>query len=166
MSEPVRVPVGACRCPRTPHTEGDWVDLAPRMTLPIGVAAWYVIQHSHDPAELQGKLAETYLRLGIVGWSFTDENERPIAFDPDRVDEFLPLWEGGFTVAMRADALYSEDLTLPLASAMAKLRESSPDGPTDSSTSASPDISPRPPTRSRRSSHNGTAGKPSEAPAP
>ena len=108
MVEPIAVPIGACRCPGKPHKDGDTVYLAPKMTIPMGIAAWHVVRNSTDSAELKGRLASIYLRFGITGWTFVDRDEpdadpHPIRWDPEKADDllekYLPLWEGGFTLA-------------------------------------------------------------------
>ena len=173
--EPVAVSIGVCPCPGKPHADGDTVYLTPKMTIPMGIAAWHCVRNATDAADLEGRLASIYLHFGITGWTFMDRESpdsdpKPIRWDPDKADEllekYLPLWEGGFTVAQRADELYGEAIFYPLASARDQLRKSSQTGPTDASTPASPDSGSTPLKLSGRSSRNGTAGKPSEVPAP
>jgi hypothetical protein len=173
--EPVAVSIGVCPCPGKLHADGDTVYLTPKMTIPMGIAAWHCVRNATDAADLEGRLASIYLHFGITGWTFMDRESpdsdpKPIRWDPDKADEllekYLPLWEGGFTVAQRADELYGEAIFYPLASARDQLRKSSQTGPTDASTPASPDSGSTPLKLSGRSSRNGTAGKPSEVPAP
>jgi hypothetical protein len=165
MNDPIAVAVGTCRCPGTPHPGGDTVYLAPKATLTMGVAAIAALQGSASTDDLQGRLAGVYLRFGITGWTFTDADGNAIRFDPKLIDELLPLWEGGMTLAQRADELYSPDVLKPFLAVMAQMSAPSPTGPTDDSTSASPPsgTTPRPPFV--RSSRNGTGGKLSEVPA-
>lgn len=170
MAEPVAVAVGACRCPGTPHPDGDTVYLAPKMPLALGFAALHVVRNVSDPAELEGRLALLYLLFGITGWTFTDEDSQSVRFDPDHaaelIEQYLPLWEGGMTVARVADDLYGEAIFFPFNLARDQMRKSSQHGLTDDSTSATPDSGTAPLTPSARSSRNGTAGKPSEVPVP
>jgi hypothetical protein len=172
MADPIAVPVGACRCPGTPHVDGDTVYLAPKMTIPMGIAAWHVVRNATDAADLEGRLANVYLHFGITGWTFVDRESpdvdpRPVRWDPDKaedlIEKYLPLWEGGFTVAQAADGLYGEAIFFPLASARDQLRKSSQTGPTADSTPAPPDSGSTPQTPSVPSSRNGTAGKRSGA---
>ena len=175
MAEPIAVPVGACRCPGKPHVDGDTVYLAPKMTIPMGIAAWHVVRNATDAADLEGRLANIYLHFGIVGWSFVDSetpdsDPRLVRWNPDKaeilIEKYLPLWEGGFTVAQRADELYGEAIFLPLASARVQMRGSSQTGQTDDSTPAPLDSGLTPPTHSEPSSRNGTGGKRSGVRAP
>jgi len=168
MAEPIAVPVGACRCPGAPHVDGDIVYLTPKMTIPMGIAAWHVVRNASNAADLEGRLADIYLHFGIVGWTFVDRDSpdsdpRPVRWDPDKaeglIEKYLPLWEGGFTVAQAADNLYGEAIFFPLASARVQMRESSQTGPTGDSTPAPQDSGSTPPTPFARSSRNGTAGK-------
>jgi hypothetical protein len=166
----VEVSVGTCRCPGSPHPDGDTVWLAEKMPLPMGFAALHVVRTSQDPAELEGRLALIYLRFGITAWSFTDEDSQPVRLDPDRaselIEQWLPLWEGGMTVARRADELYGEAIFYPFTLARDQMRKSSPPGPTVDSTSANPDSGTAPQTPSAPSSRSGTAGKRSAGRAP
>ena len=175
MAEPIAVPVGACRCPGAPHADGDTVYLTPKMTIPMGIAAWHVVRNATDAADLEGRLANVYLHFGITGWSFVDRESpdsdpRPVRWDPDKaedlIEKYLPLWEGGFTVAQKADELYGEAIFYPLASARDQLRKSSQTGQTADLTPATPPSGRTLPTPSAPSSLNGTDGKPSEVPGP
>lgn len=158
MSDPVRVDVGGCRCPGTPHPS-DWVELAPAPSVALGIAALYVIRASENEADLRGALAGVYLRNGIVAWSFVDEDRRPVKVAPDAIERLLPFADGGLLVADAADALYSNEVLRPL---VARSSISSPDGPTAASTSPSPSTGTSLPTDSSPSSPSVTDGTPSE----
>lgn len=161
MSEPVRVDVGACRCPGSPHAS-DWVLLRPALTVPMGAAAMAAIRATPGTqAEQEGAIAEVFLHMGIVGWSFVGPALVPEEVTPANIDRLLPWGQGGFEVSNRAADLYGGDLFAPF---VATLATPSPPGPTDGSTSASPPSSSSPPRRQRRSSPNGTAGRASEVP--
>lgn len=163
MSEAVRVAVGACRCPGTPHGE-DYVLLEPRLTVPLAAAAMGAIRTSDatQPA-VEGAIAGVFVSpFAIREWSFTNAEGEPIAITIANVAELLPWTEGGMEVAERADALYSADLFAPL---VRRLSKPSNSGPTPDSTSPIPFSSRKRQKRSKRSSLTPTAGKPSEDPA-
>ena len=160
----VLVSVGACRCPGTPHGDGDWVELRPSPTIDIGSAIYAAVANvGDDPVQLQVEMTRAFLRFGIVAWSFTDDRGDPIPIQPRKTDfgdvisRLLPFSDGGFTVADRADDLYSEEVLRPLMTRLSLI--ASRGGQTDGSTSATPPTSPRPATRSGRSSRAGMAGK-------
>lgn len=89
---------------------------------------------------LRGKLLETYIRHGAVGWNFQDETG-PIPFD---VEEVIADFAIAGPVADFCDEIYGETVTRPLVQRAQKL---SGTGRTASTTS------PRPtPIRKRRAS--------------
>lgn len=159
------VDVGGCRCPGSPHTT-DTVELRPEITNPMGIAALYVINtgttEGKTEADLRGELAQVYLHQGIIAWTFTDAEHRPVPITPANIDRLLPFHRGGMKVAQEADRLYSEDLLGPLA---APTSTSSPPTSTDDSTSATPPPGSPPLTPSRRSSRTSTDGRLSGVPA-
>lgn len=159
----VLVPVGACRCPGTPHTDGDWVELRPSPTIDIGSAIYAAVANvGDDPVQLQVEMTRAYLRFGIAAWSFTDELGAPIPIQPRRpefgdvISRLLPFGAGGFEVADRADDLYSEEVLRPLMTRLSRMP--SPAGRMAGSTSATPRSLPTPAKRSRPSSPADTAG--------
>ena len=168
MSElkPVHVEVGPCRCPDTPHADGDWVELEPVATLDIGQASTMAIhQYGADPVTLQVELGRAFLRYGIRSWSFTDRLGLPVPVaprDPEwpaTVERLLPWSQGGFEVAEQADKLYAQEvlrpwMTLPPSTA-------SRAGRMAGSTPAARATGSKRPTRSGRSSRTSSgAGKP------
>lgn len=166
----VRVPVGACRCPGSPHDGGDWVDLRPAPTIDIGSAVYAAVANvGDDPMALQVELGRAYLRYGITAWSFTDARGEPIAVAPRRpgfdelVSRLLPFSQGGFDVSDMADTLYSEEVLRPLTTRLSTMH--SQDGQTDGSTSPIPPSTPTSRKRSPRSSPAGSGGRQSADPA-
>ena len=165
----VLVPLGACRCPGTPHTDGDWVELRPSPTIDIGSAIYAAVANvGDDPVQLQVEMTRAFLRFGIVAWSFTDDRGDPIPIQPRKTDfgdvisRLLPFSDGGFTVADRADDLYSEEVLRPLMTRLSSMR--SLGGQTVGSTSATRTTSRKPATRSEPSSPASSDGRPSEDP--
>ena len=143
-STPVEVNIGACDCPGSPHADGDIVYLAPRLSMPGGMAAQGVIaEAAGDPIRLQEMLADLWLKHAVIGWNFLDERGQPVPLTVDSLAVALPYGKGGRLVAERADDLYAEDIIAPLAERLEKL---SRPGPTGDSTSPT-----RTRTRTRRS---------------
>ena len=141
-AEPVEVRLDACYCPGSPH-EADLVYLAPALSMAGGMAAQSAIAAGiDDQIRLQEMLAEVWMRHGVVSWNLEDETG-PIPVTAANVAKALPYGKGGRLVADRADDLYAEDILAPL---VARLKNSSPRGRTNGSTSATPRS-----TRKRRS---------------
>lgn len=162
MAEPVRVDVGACRCPGSPH-ETDFVLLAPKLTVPMGVAGISAIRRAQsDPDAVEAALSNVFMHQSIVGWSIVDESgEVPI--NNETIDEHIGWTNGGREVIEKANELYAEDLLSPFAQKMAK---SSRRMQTDGSTSAKSASGPKRQKLSKQSSLNGSDGNLSVVPVP
>lgn len=161
--QPVEVPVSGCRCIGAPHTN-DSVFLAPKLTAPMAYAAFAMMNAAGpSPAARTAALGTVWRELGVVAWSFLDQDGEPVPITPDSLEEYLPWNAGGFAVAQRADELYSEDLVAPL---VQRSRRSSLDTPTEPSISANGSTQPQPHKPSKPSSPQSTDGNPSEALAP
>jgi hypothetical protein len=135
MSEPIRMELEGypCPCPGTPH-QSEWVDLESVVTIPMGMAATYVVVKLSDEAteaELRGLLAPIMLRFGIRDWSFRDGKAR-IPVDDTSIARLLPWSEIGFEIVDRCMDLYLAEIARPLAARKAKL---SAPGSMDNSTS-------------------------------
>jgi hypothetical protein len=166
---PVVVNVGSCRCPGTPHDPaGDTVSLVPRLTVPMGAAAWIGMdaEHSSVPA-VQASLIRVFLSPeaaggAIVAWSFVDAAGATEPVTPENVERLIPWGNGGMEVAEQVDDLYGAELMAPF---LARLQRRSPTTPMDASTPATPFSGPRSPTPSRPSSRTKrAAGKLSAVP--
>lgn len=129
----------------------------------MGAAVYGAIRAAgNDQVRMLALLARIYIQFGIVAWSFTDDDGRPIPVDPgaddwaQTVEQLLPWDQGGQEVAGEADDLYSAGILRGLRS-----RTSTPSlpGPMDGSTSATQATSPEPPERSAPSSRRGSGGK-------
>lgn len=167
--EGVRVDVGGCRCPGSPHAT-DWVELRPTADPAIGAAVMAAIRETGDDEPMMlGQLARIYVTLGIRAWSFVGDDGRPVPVRPgtsdwpETVAGLLPWDRGGKEVAERGDELYSEAVLRPL---LPRSSTPSPDGPTAASTSPASPSGSTPPRRSSRSSRTRTAGRRSGDPAP
>ena len=165
MQDAVRVelPDYPCPCPGSPHAL-EWVDLEPAVTIPMGMAAMYVVVSMADEAteaDLRGALAPLFVRFGIREWSFCGVGKKPVKVHPDTVAQLLPFAAAGFEVADKCMDMYLEDIIRPLVQRRERL---SAPGRTEISTSASPGSGTTPPTPSSPSLPIDTAGMPSEAP--
>lgn len=130
---PVDVPVGPCRCPDTPHPDGDIVYLAPELSMRGGMAAQGAIAKSGtDPIALQEDLGTVWIRHAVVDWTFVDEDGDKIPLTEANIIRLLPYSKGGRAIAERADDLYKDDVLAPLAE---RLRSISQRGRTATSTS-------------------------------
>lgn len=120
MSESdIPVPVGECLCPGTPHEDGDSVYLRAKLGLAAGTTLQRLIveanQNRADNAELTGKLAESYLLLGVSAWTLVDDKGKPIPVNPETIREhLLDDFARSAPVADKADDLYMGPVLAPL----------------------------------------------------
>jgi hypothetical protein len=150
-ADPVEVRLPACYCPGSPH-EVDLVYLAPTLSMAGGMAAQAAIAEGMgDPIRLQELLAEVWIRHAVLSWNLVDESG-PLAVNAANVAAALPFGKGGRLVAERADELYAEDILAPLAE---RVRNNSPRGRTNGSTS----VIPRSPRKRRSRSSTATTAK-------
>jgi len=154
----VAVPGVECPCPGTPHPEGDIVTLRSRLGLSAGTQLQTVIVQANQSGapvgEVAGLLAETYLRVGIIEWTFVDEDGKPVAVTPENIERLLlEDFARATPVADKCDELYAGTVLGPLVNGAAK---SSPTTPTAKSTSRPATGSRRSPKRSKPSSTSTT----------
>lgn len=150
-----RVGIGGCRCPGTPHPDGDEVALLPRLGLSAGVELQQRFRNllAQDPRpampEIVGQLTEGYLLVGVAEWNLAGDNG-PIAVTRDAIREhLLSDFSRAQPVADRADSLYYGPVLAPL---VAGLSNSLLGTRTSGSTSATKPSSQKPRKRSKRSS--------------
>lgn len=147
MREPVVVRVRDCECPGTPHAgeEGDTVLLAPRLSLAGGLQATAdIVTAAGSGALLAAAWQVTFVRFGAIGWNWLDEDAQPVPFD---VNALLDDYTIGLVVAEKADELYGDAVMRPLT---ARLKNSSPSGRTNGSSSTTPRSTTKPSARSSR----------------
>jgi hypothetical protein len=145
MAEPVTVPIGE-----------DWVRLAPRLSLTAGAAAMAAMRGAEPTeSEMEAAIAAAFLRHGIVEWSFTDDDKKPLPINNATIAERLD-WAAAQDVAEKCNELYAEDLFRRLVQRMA---QSLPTGPKDALTLVPTGSGLKLPKPSRPSSRHGTAGK-------
>ena len=124
-------------CPTGLHNgEGDWVALAPRLSLEGGLAAE---QDLRDVATIQGDQARsdaiqrrwvvTFVTHGAKAWNFHDENNEDLPFN---IQDLLDDYSLGRPVADKAADLYSDAVLRPF---LERLATRSPTGRTGATTS-------------------------------
>lgn len=160
-----------CLCPRAAdgslrHPDGDQVEMRDRLGFrAVASIRWAIaLLYDEDPeagtSEALGLLTEQYLIHGICGWSLTDDRGGPLAVTKAAIRKLL-LVDGREDVAITlgdaADAIYQGQVLVPL---LVRASTSSPDMPTDESTSPSPVGSAERPTPLRPSS---TSTSPTDA---
>lgn len=142
------VNVGPCRCPGTPHTEGDIVSLDVELSTPAGIAANAVVSLGGRIEDILSGLLDALMRHSIREWTFLDAKGKPVPVNQDNIRAYLPWLKGGKEVSAAAQELYADTILGPFVRAFLRTTneenppsqtESSPDGSTEeSSTSANP----------------------------
>ena len=127
-------------CPTGLHNgEGDWVALAPRLSLEGGLAAEQDLREVANIANpdersdaIQRRWVVTFVKHGAKAWNFHDEEGNDLPFD---VAELLADYSLGRPVADKAADLYSDAVLRPF---LARLATRSPTGRTAGTTSKAP----------------------------
>lgn len=155
-AEDVAVPASSApNIVRLPN--GHTVILRPDVTIPLGIAALSVFRQGGSQAIIEAGLAEVYLRLGPMSWTFVDAEGKSEPINEESIARLLPFADGGLEVAEAADALYSPVVMRPLlkrAKALSLLSQTDNTTPPPSPNGSTPHK------RSGRSSHGPTAGTP------
>lgn len=152
MSE-TEIRVGACRCPQTPHADGDMVTLRPMLGLAAGIEVQRLMVESNqareDAAVITGRLAEAYLLHGVESWNLVGDNGQPIPVNADSIRLYLLNdFSRAAPVADAADDLYMDTVLGPLVD---RVNRSLPTTLTNGSTSANRAGKSKRPTRSKPS---------------
>lgn len=137
MADPIRVTVR--ECPDGTHNgEGDWVALAPTLSLEGGLVAeadLRAVRNIPDETErgeaLNRRWVLTFVRYGAKDWNFHTE-EGPLPFD---IEAILADYSLARLVAERANDLYAESVMRPF---LTRQPKRSPTGPTAATTSPRP----------------------------
>jgi hypothetical protein len=157
-----------CACPGTPHPEGDIAYLRPFLDFAGGAEAAVAFDEALKTAswDAEGFLTgiprlyectgPVYLRRGVTEWNLVDDTG-PVPCTPEAVMA-LP-YQDAWNIADRGDDLYRQQVTAPL---VQRTRDSSNGTPTAGSTSATRSKSPRPRSRSGRSSLPNSASSPTD----
>lgn len=132
--------------------DGHVVTLHPRVTTAIAVGVLSAAsQGAPSVAVLRGLLADVYLDLSILSWTYADD------ITPETIRKNITVANGAVDVAEAADNLYQQEIVDgPLAQ---RLRLRSLGTPTASSTLPTSASGSTNRTRPARSSRNGTGGK-------
>lgn len=155
MTDLIPVRIGECLCPGSPHADGDFVYLRPKLGLSAGIALQRLIveanqQQGVDAAEMTGKLAEAYLLHGVAEWTLLDANGKLIPVTNETVAyQILSDFSRSEAAADKADDLYMGPVLAPLVN---RALASSQTTPTKGSTSPIPAGGSKRPKRSKRSS--------------
>lgn len=130
---PVAVPLGECLCPGAPHAGGDTVFLRAELDVSGGLAV-IAAMSSGEGEELIERMGRAYLVAGITDWTFTDEAGAKVPASRANIERLR--WTGStLAIANAAADLYGEAVLAPL---VATATGSSPSGPSDEPTSATP----------------------------
>lgn len=132
LSRPANVPVhlGFCPCEGKPHEDGDVVYLRPDLPAPVGVRA-----QAHIIAAASGQLVQSqaeeilaalWLEIGVVEWTFLDDDGAPVPVTPENVVLALPYGRGGAQVVDAADRLYAPMVMTPLQEKLSALSQPGP----------------------------------------
>lgn len=132
MSDSLRpVNVGACRCPGTPHSDGDVVSLDIELSTPAGIAAQAALSQGGGWEDLYAGMLMGLMRHSVREWTFRDE-DGPVPVSPSNVEKYLPWLRGGKEVAGMAAELYAQTILDPFVAA-SKAKRSAKKTPTPSS---------------------------------
>lgn len=138
------------------HPGGDTVTLRERLGFRAAVTArnTMLLAKSENPdagaADILALLTETYLLVGIEGWTLVNGRNDPLEVSRAAIRAFMDANpDTAMTIGDAADELYGPAVILPL---LARAQTSSPPTPIDGSTSAPTAGSPRPRRPSKRSS--------------
>lgn len=119
------VPVGACRCPGTPHPDGDVVYLDPVLSTPAGMAAQTsLLQTEGGWADRHAAMIMALMRHSVREWTFLDEKRKPLPVSPAAVERQLTWLNGGKEVAGAAASLYADIVLGPFIEAFSSSRGS------------------------------------------
>jgi hypothetical protein len=133
---PVRTP---CHCPNTPHDEDEFhlVD-AEHLPIDAGIAAAAALSTVGD-GNVGAVLIGAFLRHGAIKrWNLVDDKGSAVPINPGTVGDRLTWVKGGIELANAALERYVNQQTLsPFGSGSSPKMNgtSSPDGPTDATTS-------------------------------
>ena len=135
------------------HPEGDTVYLKPTLGLAGGVevqAAILDLGKGVTANQVQGIIAELYVRHGVADWTLHDDAGNPVALTPQTLQaRLLDDFSMAKPLADRADELYGKAVVVPLAMRVAESSRAMRAARSTSAPTGSP-ASPR--KRSKRSS--------------
>lgn len=124
----VEVAVGPCRCPNTPHVDGDIVYLYPELGMAGGLAAQVALALSTSMQERVTGMTLALIDYGVADWTFTDAKGAKVDINPATIRGALPWKRGGREVAEKAADLYQDIVNVPLAPRPRKRTSKTPTG--------------------------------------
>lgn len=110
----VEVRVGACRCPGTPHTDGDIVYLYPELSMAGGIAAQVALAFGETAIEKTSGVAQALVDHAVADWTFVDAKGAKVAINAATIRGALPWKRGGREVVEKATELFSDVVAVPL----------------------------------------------------
>ena len=109
----VPVPVGACRCPDTPHQDGDVVYLYGELGMEAGLNLMAAVDVADSPAEQLKGIYAAMVDGGVADWTFLNGTGDKIPINPATIRGALPWLKGGSEVAKAAIRQYAGVLSAP-----------------------------------------------------
>ena len=109
----VPVPVGACRCPGTPHEDGDVVFLYPELPMTVGMTAHSAMSVLTDGVERLAAVYRIVTEGCIADWTFVGEEGAKVPVNPATIRGALPWSKGGQQVALKATEMHATALLAP-----------------------------------------------------
>ena len=152
MADLLPVNVGACRCPGTPHTDGDIVSLDTQLSTPAGIAAQAALVEGDSWEERYAGMVMGLMRFSVRDWTFRNE-DGPIPITASTVDSELTWLNGGKEVAAAITQLHQASILDPFVEAFNRRKSAKKIPTTDSSLNGSTvtsSTSPTPASRSKR----------------
>lgn len=137
MSDALRlVNVGPCRCPGTPHADGDTVSLDTQLSTPAGIAAQAALMEGSSWEERYSGMVMGLMRFSVRDWTLRDA-DGPIPITAANVDRHLSWLKGGKEVAAAITELHQASILDPFVEAFNQLRNAKKTPTTDSSRNGS-----------------------------
>lgn len=112
-----------CKCPGTPHGEGDSVTFPAKLPFAVATRAIGAI-YSAEPATPQNAFA-VYLHAP-VSWNLIDEEGHPVPLTDEALDELD--FASQYEIADHGDTLYRDGLISPLVQRKNELSRNGPTG--------------------------------------
>ncbi len=122
MPDTIEVRFRDCRCPGSPHPDGDVAYLRPYLDYSGGAEALASVtitdgetSRLRDVNEWPEHIGPVFIRRGVVDWNVVDEDGEPVPLHP-ALEELR--WEDAYELADRADDLYGGQVLAPLVKRM------------------------------------------------
>lgn len=109
----VPVSVGACRCPGTPHPDGDEVFLYPELPISVGIRCHAAMAVLNDAVEITAQVLQILTEGCIADWTILGADGAKLEINPATIRGALPYNRGGKDVVEAVAARFTSDLTNP-----------------------------------------------------